>query len=438
MNACAKDTMSQQTMTINPQKKTTNKRKASSASSTPSATILKYFKKTPRTMPKKSGLAFGTPSTITSNDSQGTPSAQYAVAAESVERGPAATQPVKTDTCSYTPLSVDNHDWQMSLQTPPSPHDNLSTETPPSPPSETINMGTPSSVRGEEFTTAAGYVLTSQNDEFGTPSSEKIIEGEVHKEINKDLISLKKIQSTSTKSKIKKDANNKARKTSQLYLDLGQKSFASHKICPICSSLIVHGTREDQQNHINICKAFKEGVTCLGFKKERCVGRFGEERILEVREGDAIGNNKVEEVKYIVDKEMGFAASASGKHSDLLKGMTSYLYISKKKVVGLLLVKRINKAYELLYENSDEKTPTVSRGTVSRPAIMGIHQIWVHNQHRHKGIATKLIECARGSFTFGMVIPIEKVAFSSPTEDGMGLAKGFVGNDEPILVYDVC
>jgi N-acetyltransferase len=308
-----------------------------------------------------------------------------------------------------------------------------------------------------ECDNTAHYVVKSGGTQFGTPTSfdneaefgtppthdkDSIDKGNgaaVDRATNSNLT----LQSAAfgTTNNRQTNKSDKPRKKSQMYLDLGQKSFASHKICPICSSLIVHGTVEDQQNHIQICKSYKEGVTCLGFKKERCVGRFGEERILEVRENDSVGKNKAEEVKRIVDGELGFAISSKSKldkQNDLLQGMTSYLYIAKKRIVGLLLVKRINKAYELLHEKADGRTSSISRDTKPHPVIMGVHQIWVHNLHRHKGIATKLLECARGSFTFGMVIPIEKVAFSSPTEDGVGLAKRFVGDGEKVLVYDVC
>jgi N-acetyltransferase len=319
-----------------------------------------------------------------------------------------------------------------------------------------MNIGSFSSAAGMGNVDTSDYVIKSKEEEFGTPMSDDevsntdfdtpvSVENEtIRKESraefatpSNDTLQSTNCLNTDTPQTIK--GRNKPRKKSQLYLDLGQKSFASHKICPICSSLIVHGTHEDQQNHINICKSYKEGVTCLGFKKERCVGRFGDERILEVREGDVQGRKKVEEVKCIVDGELGFASSnKQATQNDLLHGMTSYLYISKKRIVGLLLVKRIHRAYELQYEHSDGKTHSISRGTTPHPAILGIHQIWVHNLHRHKGIATKLLESARGNFTFGMVIPIEKVAFSSPTEDGVGLAKRYIGEDEKVLVYDVC
>jgi hypothetical protein len=435
----------------NQSKRKTSKRKASSVT-TPSFTILKYFKKATQIMSRNQST-FDTPSTVASNDLQTSPITPQEAAVMDPIANDSGDQ--KCESESGSPRSS-AHLQHSSIQTPPSPKDDFVAETPPSPQSELMSVESPPTGLVSECENAAHYVVKSGGTQFGTPtSSDNEAEFGTPPTHDKDSIDKENgaavdrvTNSNSTFQSAASGTNNrqinksdKPRKKSQMYLDLGQKSFASHKICPICSSLIVHGTVEDQQNHIQICKSFKEGVTCLGFKKERCVGRFGEERILEIRENDSVGKKKVEEVKRIVDGELGFAVSSKSKldkQNDLLQGMTSYLYIAKKRIVGLLLVKRINKAYELLHEKADGRTSSISRDTKPHPVIMGVHQIWVHNLHRHKGIATKLLECARGSFTFGMVIPIKKLAFSSPTEDGVGLAKRFVGVGEKVLVYDVC
>lgn len=380
---------------------------------------------------------FGTPSTVASNELHLT-SPTLKEDASTVARAQ-----IEHNGLHMTATPSAKSNVRMSIQTPPSPDESMIAETPPTPHSVQINTQTPPTGYAEECDTTARCEIKSQQSEFGTPMSDDEAEfgtppsrQDATKHENYES-AVYKVASTAIQSA--SSSQNNSKKKTQMYLDLGQKSFASHKICPTCSSLIVHGTAEDQQNHIQICKSYKEGVTCLGFRKERCVGRFGDERIVEVRDGDDTGKKKVKEVKQIVDGELGFAASS--KHTgqeDVLAGVTSYLYIAKKRIVGLLLVKRVNRAYELIHEKSDGKTSSISRGTKPHPAIMGVHQIWVHNLHRHKGIATKLLECARGSFTFGMVIPVEKVAFSSPTEDGVGLAKQFVGEDGKVLVYDIC
>ena len=69
-------------------------------------------------------------------------------------------------------------------------------------------------------------------------------------------------------------------------------------------------------------------------------------------------------------------------------------------------------------------------------ALLGVHQIWVHKSHRHRGIASKLVTAARDHLIFGMMVPLELVAFRSPTDEGLRFAKSYVGSDRP-LIYDI-
>ena len=239
--------------------------------------------------------------------------------------------------------------------------------------------------------------------------------------------------------------------------------------------LRVHGVTEDDIQHDKICKDYKEGVTCLGWKNERKLEEFGKkstgnnDRILEVRGGDVLQHRKkVMEVKRIVDSELGFAVSSGGRRGqggdddgdnieveeDPLNGLTSYLYVSNKRVVGLLLVKRIQRAYPVVIpksiiidtnndkinnhqgESSSSSSFSISRSLKSSRALLGIHQIWVHSSHRNKGIASKLVTAARDHLIFGMMIPLELIAFSSPTMEGLRFAKSYVGVERP-LVYDI-
>jgi len=237
--------------------------------------------------------------------------------------------------------------------------------------------------------------------------------------------------------------------SNQLFLDFGQNSFGKQTVCNICGMLRVHGLDEDSQQHDKICKDYKEGVSCMGWKNERSVVTFGKhDRILEVRPDDAQQHKrKVVEVKRIVDIELGFASSSSSNRIDEDENdssddanMTSYMYISKKRVVGLLMVKRIQRAYELLPPNKEEEkskgNSSISRSLKPSKALLGVHQIWVHKSHRQRGIASKLVTAARDHLIFGMMIPLELIAFSSPTDEGLVFAKGYTASNTP-LIYDI-
>lgn len=48
-------------------------------------------------------------------------------------------------------------------------------------------------------------------------------------------------------------SSNKSNKT-QMYIDLGQKSFNKMKKCKLCDMIFVLNDKEDETNHIKFCK----------------------------------------------------------------------------------------------------------------------------------------------------------------------------------------
>jgi N-acetyltransferase len=117
------------------------------------------------------------------------------------------------------------------------------------------------------------------------------------------------------------------------------------------------------------------------------------------------------------------------------------LYVVGKKCVGLCLAERIRRAYRVVEDEArnggDGETKSVAyRGSsisvseTPRPAILGISRVWVCADHRRQGIATRLLDCARENFIYGMKIEKGDVAFSQPTESGGALARGWFGADK--------
>jgi len=136
----------------------------------------------------------------------------------------------------------------------------------------------------------------------------------------------------------------------------------------------------------------------------------------------------VKRVKNIVDQELGFTAD----HNDEAKRRTSFLAIVDKRVVGMVIVESIEKAYILLSSSSSEKNGShaalstgLERSNTARPADLGIHQMWVHHKYRTKGIASTLVDAARSKMVFGYTVPVDRLAFSSPTESGVRFARRY-------------
>jgi hypothetical protein len=123
----------------------------------------------------------------------------------------------------------------------------------------------------------------------------------------------------------------------------------------------------------------------------------------------------------------------------------TYLYIRGQKCIGACLAERIWDAYTVLAEDSPQtcqldaepatKSSSISISTATTPALLGISRIWASNQHRKNGIATRLLDCARSDFLYGLTVEKEKVAFSQPTESGGNLARKWFGCEDGWRVY---
>ncbi|KAH8727099.1 sister chromatid cohesion acetyltransferase-like protein Eco1 [Phaeosphaeriaceae sp. PMI808] len=123
----------------------------------------------------------------------------------------------------------------------------------------------------------------------------------------------------------------------------------------------------------------------------------------------------------------------------------TYVYIIGQKCVGVCLVERIWEAYTVLDQedagvrtgetNPGPQSSSISISEASSAAMIGISRIWTSNQHRKAGIATRLLDCARSDFLYGLTVEKEKVAFSQPTESGGKLARRWFGCEAGWHVY---
>jgi ribosomal protein S18 acetylase RimI-like enzyme len=156
----------------------------------------------------------------------------------------------------------------------------------------------------------------------------------------------------------------------------------------------------------------------------------------------------------IVDQELGFVTHT--RKNDL----TAYLCIVNERVVGIVLTEEITAAYRLLPQTTSTETGSsslqfgLSRSIQPSKAVLGIYQIWVHQKYRNRGIASVLVDMARKHAFYGYSsIPVQHVAFSSPTESGLAFARQYNGHHQQpclpshdsmyvesvdVLVYDCC
>lgn len=220
----------------------------------------------------------------------------------------------------------------------------------------------------------------------------------------------------------------KSQNLQQMYLDLGQANFGKQTVCHTCGMLFVHGLSEDSLQHERICQDYQKGIP-FQLSNPRVVGKYASDIVVEVRPSDSYAaRQKLKQVQSIVEKDLGFNKISQNEQR------TAYLYIRSKRVVGMAIAEALSKAFVLETSLQRSQTP--------RKAMVGIHQLWVHSSMRHEGIGTRLVDCVRVKFVFGLVVPTDMLAFSSPTEAGAKFAKMYIHSnagqpeDGVVLVYD--
>jgi N-acetyltransferase len=129
-----------------------------------------------------------------------------------------------------------------------------------------------------------------------------------------------------------------------------------------------------------------------------------------------------------VDSELGFVQSKNG-----CTNKTAYLYVRDRRILGMALVEKISYAFPL--------NASFEKECDSRQAVVGIHKIWVHESCRKQGIASCLVDTTRSKFIYGLEIPVDLIAFSSPSVSGLEFARRYTLKEiastyHSVLVYD--
>lgn len=158
--------------------------------------------------------------------------------------------------------------------------------------------------------------------------------------------------------------------------------------------------------------------------------------------------NKALQVLEYVDSELGinelnksidqndsqnFISTSSLNIKNLSK---FYFFISKlsKKIDGFCHAEPIEYAHKIKYLSDSKESFTIEDSSAER-AFCGITRIWVSNNMRRKGIATRLLECVCDNFLYIRKLEPNQLAFSDPTEFGRLLAKSFTKSSS-FLIYN--
>ncbi|RXM99343.1 N-acetyltransferase ESCO1 [Acipenser ruthenus] len=224
--------------------------------------------------------------------------------------------------------------------------------------------------------------------------------------------------------------------------DAGQKRFGAIS-CNMCGMLYSAANPEDEAQHLLFHNQFISAVKYVGWKKERILGEYPDGKIIVVLPDDPkYALKKVEEIREMVDKDLGFQQVETKCPSNT----KTFLFVSNdKKVTGCLIAEHIQEGFRVIDESAlqgsegdkvmFERQRAWCCSTTPEPAICGISRIWVFSLMRRNGIASRLLDCLRSTFIYGSYLSKEEIAFSDPTPDGKLFATCYFGTPQ-FLVYN--
>ncbi|RVE45103.1 hypothetical protein evm_010212 [Chilo suppressalis] len=228
-----------------------------------------------------------------------------------------------------------------------------------------------------------------------------------------------------------KGSSDKAKKpllkngSDQYVIDAGQKRFGATQ-CTECGAIYQVGDPQDEHDHLVHHNA-TDVLKFNGWKDEFVVERWGFGRCLRIRGGEN-GWKKVESLlSRVIHPHLGYGENLP---SNNLRAYTAYLYIEKKQIIGCLVVEPKVKAYKLIPGDPD------CCSVEEYPVKCGISRLWVHINHRRRGIAGRLLDCARASFLYGTALKLTDIAFSAPTLNGKAFAAKYCGTENFYVYLD--
>jgi len=228
----------------------------------------------------------------------------------------------------------------------------------------------------------------------------------------------------------------------QLIIDAGQKQFGA-TTCSFCGMIYSVDSSEDNFQHTLFHQKLMESIKFVGWKKERVVAEFWDGKIILVLPDDPkYAVRKAEEVRQLADNELGFQQTQLSSP----RQAKTYLFVNQDRmIVGCLIAEHIKQAFRVLAqpevakdmnrEDFMEHHRTWVCSVVPETAHCGISRIWVLSQARRKGVATRMLDTLRNSFTYGSPLTKEDLAFSDPTPDGRLFAARY-SETQTFLVYN--
>ncbi|KAH8379233.1 hypothetical protein KR009_003808 [Drosophila setifemur] len=215
--------------------------------------------------------------------------------------------------------------------------------------------------------------------------------------------------------------------SNQYQIDAGQKAFGARQ-CQQCGLVYTVHEPEEEQLH----REYHNSIHVLRFKgwiDEDLVAVYPEwacdGRIIRMNErAPAVRLERLRDLIGVVDKELGYSSYI------VPKVFIAFIAVRKQQIVGFCLVQPLTQAHRFIQVDGTDYF-----SEESYEASCGVSRIWVSPLQRRRGIASKLMRAVQCHTVIGQEIAFERIAFSTPTDDGRALARHITGLDN-FLTYD--
>ena len=243
-----------------------------------------------------------------------------------------------------------------------------------------------------------------------------------------DFFAVKTIHSTEVQNSEQLKVSPVKSKTSQTYLNLGQRDFFHS--CPKCQMTFNPAESSDVALHKKYHNFYTKGITLPGNSlKYSLIHTIQEYSFVKCHLNDSNVRKENLEIIHYINIELGCSfLQIERTKADYYNAII--LINASNIVVGYLQSRKIDHAYRY---SCNELGGEFVKLDQRIEAKLGISIIWISPGLRRKGFAKLLLDTAMNNQE--IPIAMHEIAFSQPTQAGKSLFSKFLGSNNPLLIY---
>ncbi|KAJ2853755.1 hypothetical protein J3B02_002993 [Coemansia erecta] len=224
-------------------------------------------------------------------------------------------------------------------------------------------------------------------------------------------------------------------KKEQTFLDFGQKPIAPDP-CKQCGMAFQRGRKEDEELHSKYHRSWirRQSRLLVWNACTESGNDAAKSSDIIIVDCQTCTKRELQRGLEIINVVNDCLGAVKLELSDLTKKQRKlflHVSLSGNKIDGCVLAEMIAGAHRLVAGDACQPIACLE-SEIS--ATCGISRIWVAPDARRSGVASRLIDAVRMHFVYGCSVPLDEIAFTQPTADGLALGRRIFGRKD-FLVY---